>query len=215
MCYVVTAVNWTWKAETPFCFFTQPTLALGSLTICDYACGHYWRPYCVGYVLASYLFSDHICLISSWGLVTMWSPRAQLWWFCSSTTITTVCGQLYCMVTIGFTNQLWSCEKHITTFKIRTRICFFYETNSHNHFCKREFLLVSERWWLRSTTLMTILVFCVHQSHLRIWLVTMWSRLSRRPNCGGFAATPASTPASKNPEEGRSGEGPRCQVTIW
>ena len=109
----------------------------------------YWRPYCVGYVLASYLFSDHLCLISSWGLVTMWSPRAQLWWFCSSTTITTVCGQLYCMVTIGFTNQLWSCEKHITTFKIKMRICFFYETNSHNNSCS--YLngggYVAPPWW--------------------------------------------------------------------
>ena len=173
----------------------------------------YWRPYCVGYVLASYFLI--IFVLSHLGVWSQCGHQGLNSGGCNSTTITTVCGQLCSVVTIGFTTQLWSCEKHNTTFKIRTRICFFYETNSHNNFCKWEFLLVSERWWLRSTTLMTILVFCVHQSHLRMWLVTMWSRLSRRPNCGGFAATPASTPASKTPEEGRSGEGPRCQVTIW
>ena len=41
-----------------------------------------------------------------------------------------------------------------------------------------------------------------------VTLVTMWSRLSRRPNCGGFAATPASTPASKTPRRGKEWRGP-------
>ena len=73
---------------------------------------------------------------------------------CNSTTITTVCGQLCSVVTIGFTTQLWSCEKHNTTFKIRTRVCFFYETDSHNDFANENSCsylndggYVAPPWW--------------------------------------------------------------------